>query len=139
MCADIDPRRMHEIHVVAAAALLARHISLIDLFGDEPIGYFEEEFLGKPIEQAAHLGAGARVLGQQPVPAQGEAARLVEIFGDRPGTARTIWIADEHRRLAGRIADQEILSALEGLSSISSGLWNIAEKQPDETRCGQSG
>jgi len=75
-----------------------------------------EEFFGKPIEQPAHLGAGGGVVRQKPVPAQGEAARLVEIFGDRP------WAREDHagffnenRRLPSRIEDEEIPSALEGL------------------------
>ena len=136
MGADIDPRRMHEIHVGPAAALLARHVSLINLFGDEPIRDFMEEFLGKPIEQPAHLGAGGGVIRQKPVPAQGEAARLVEIFGDRPWARKDhAGFFNENRRLPSRIEDEEIPSALEGLFFDEFRLDGIfPEKEPDETR-----
>jgi hypothetical protein len=134
--ADIDPRRMHEIHVRPAAALLAGHESLIDLFGDEPIRYFMEEFLTEPIEQPAHLRAGTRILGQQSVSAQGKAAGLVEIFGDRPGARDDrSGLFNEYRRLPGRIEDEEIPSALERFFFDEFRLDGIfGQEQPDETR-----
>jgi hypothetical protein len=50
------------------------------------------------------------------VPAQGEAARLVEIFGDRPWARKDhAGFFNENRRLPSRIEDEEIPSALEGL------------------------
>ena len=136
MGADIDPRRMHEIHVGPAAALLAGHESLIDLFGDEPIRYFMEEFLTEPIEQPAHLRAGTRILGQQPVSAQGETAGLVEIFSDRPGARDDgSGLFNENRCLPGRIEYEEIMSALERFFFDEFRLDGIfGQEQPDETR-----
>ena len=136
MGADIDPRRMHEIHVGPAAALLARHESLIDLFGDEPIRDFMEEFLTEPIEQPAHFRAGARILGQQPVFAQGETPRLVEIFGDRPGARDDRpGLFNENRRLPGRIEDEEIPPARECLFLDKFRLDRIfGQEQPDKPR-----
>src|SRR4029077_15756965 len=72
----------------------------------------------------------------QSVSAQGKAAGLVEIFGDRPGARDDpSGLFSENWRLPGRIEEQKIPSALKRIFFDEFRLDGIfGQEQPDETR-----
>ena len=138
MGADIGPRRADEIHIRRAAAPLARHGPLINLFGDEPIGDLAEEFLAEPVHQPAHLDPAQRIVRQEPVFAKREAARFIEIFRDHIGAGDdNARFLDKKRRLPSRIENEKIAPPLEDIL-LDELRFNpvFPEKEPDETRMG---
>jgi len=141
MGADIDPRRMNEIHVGAAAALLARHVSLINLFGDEPIRDFMEEFLENQSNSRRTSAREAGSSGKSRCRPKARPARLVEIFGDRP------WAREDHADSSTRTGVCPAGSRIEksrlrskGFSSMSSGLMAYSREGGRTKReCGHRG
>ena len=113
MIAQIGARHANRVHVRRAAAVARIHIALVDLLGHQQIAGLGVEFDVEPAHQPPDLHPAKRVLRQQPAIAEGETARLVEIFGNHVG-ARHGWrtLLAQHRRRALGVEQQELASPL---------------------------
>jgi hypothetical protein len=136
MIADVGARRAHKFHIRRAAPRRCGHESFIDFFRHKPVRDFTEEFLMKPVEQAADLDAFMRRIRQKPVIAQRMAVDLVEIFGKRAGARHHgAAILDPNRRLSRRIQNQEIFAPLIDLFFEKRGFEAVfANQKPGEAR-----
>ena len=111
MIADIVAGGAQRVGIGRPAALFARHMALEHALGHQRPAHLGVEFVVEPARQPPHLDALARPRRHQPV--RPGRARLLDIFGD-DGAARNrrLAVGHQHRDVAGRIEQQELLAPL---------------------------
>ena len=117
-------------------------VPVVMLVGPDPMpGDFAFGLVEIPVDEPADFGALHRVLGEQPLVALQDAARLVEIFGDhRCADDRHVALGQQDRQRAGRVQRQELLAPGPRLFLDQSQLLAIlAESEADEATGGEHG
>jgi hypothetical protein len=134
MLTNIGAGRAHGAAVGRAAAQFGRNRQLVDSLAHKRSGDVGFELDDEPVHQAPHLGAFQRIVRHQAALARHDAARLVEIFGDRMGAAeRNARLGDEDGNGPGRVHRQKLLPAFPGTFFVQLRLNAIfGEQQADE-------